>query len=724
MKSRADFYFQTSVNLLLATGFFTLASTGKVDLPSMLCFAAAYTAYVVGGFRRRVWLLSAGRVSFFSKIYILVFLLDLWWLSKSFVDAAIHLLIFIQILKFFSEKKDRDYFYMILIAFMELLAAAAMTISPSFSVAFLVFLALVISSLMSFEIKRSQELYAERRSHPPRGETSSLARSGNGTRRLYGALAAASAIMSLGIVAFAALFFFALPRVEAGFFTRLNTNTQSITGFSSLVQFGAVGSLKKNMAVVMRVRVEGDPRDFDGVKWRGIALNWFEGNSWRRKTEGDTKSVLKDGRGGYRLLPEQVPPPHRLVQYQILLEPISTEVLFAAARARLVLTSARLRMDTGETLSTDYHPYSRVRYNVISDIAPPWASSLRKAGTEYPPNFEEDYLSLPEFDRRIHELARNITRAETNNYDRARSVESYLKENYGYTLDLPSTRELDPVGQFLFESRRGHCEYFASSMAILLRTLGIPSRVVNGFQTGEYNAVGKDFIVREADAHSWVEVFFPGYGWVAFDPTPAVIPPHRSAAWVALNHYLDALELFWINWIVGFDSFRQIVLFQGLQNGTLAVKYGLEQLWLTWTTRLSDFYQATFLSPQASLKRSQLLTHLGQKFLWGLGLLAVFAGPWAIGRFVRHRRLLRSPRPHLVAEVFSKWLRALARRGFDRHPCQTPLEFSQSISDARLRSSAIELATLYNRLRFDPSRLDAQAYLSFRSRLQMEIKNL
>ncbi|MGB7623911.1 MAG: DUF4129 domain-containing protein, partial [Terriglobia bacterium] len=147
-------------------------------------------------------------------------------------------------------------------------------------------------------------------------------------------------------------------------------------------------------------------------------------------------------------------------------------------------------------------------------------------------------------------------------------------------------------------------------------------------------------------------------------------------------------------------------------------------LWLTWTTRLSDFYLETFFSPQASLKRMQLLTYLGQKFLWGLGLLAVFAGPWAIGRVVRRRRLLRSPRPHLVAEVFSKWLRALARRGFDRHPCQTPLEFSQSITDARLRSSAIELATLYNRLRFDPSRLDAQAYLSFKSRLQMEIKNL
>jgi protein-glutamine gamma-glutamyltransferase len=541
---------------------------------------------------------------------------------------------------------------------------------------------------------------------------------------LYSALAAASSLLSLGIVAIAGLFFFVLPRVGAGFFTRLNSSTQPITGFSSTVQFGAVGSLKKNMTVVMRVRFEGDPHELEGVKWRGIALNWFEGNSWRRKLESDMRLVMRDGRGSYRLLPEQVPPPHRLVQYQILLEPVSTEVLFAAARARLVQTSARVRMDTGESLSTDYHPYSRVRYNVVSDIAPPLASSLRAAGTDYPANFEEDYVGLPELDPRIGELARDITRTETNNYDRALRVERYLKENYGYTLDLPPARERDPVGQFLFESRRGHCEYFASSMAILLRTLGIPSRVVNGFQTGEYNAVGKDFIVREADAHSWVEVFFPGYGWAAFDPTPSVTPPDRSAAWMALSHYLDALELFWINWIVGFDSFRQIVLFQGLQNGALSVKYGLERLWLAWSTRLADFIRTTFLSPQASFKRSHLLTQLGQEFLWGLGLLGILTGLWAAGRFVRRRRLVRSPDPHLVAEAFSQWLRALSRRGYDRRPSQTPLEFSRAINDTRVRTSALELAALYNRLRFDPSCLDAQTYLTFRSRLQMEIKNL
>ncbi|MBZ5536958.1 MAG: transglutaminaseTgpA domain-containing protein [Acidobacteriia bacterium] len=724
MKSRADIYFQSSVNLLLAVGFFTLASTGKVDLPSILGFSLAYAAYLYLGLKGRALLFEADRVSFFSKVYIAVFLLDMWWLSKSFVDAAIHLLIFIQILKFFSEKKDKDYFYLIGIAFMELLAAAAMTINASFFVAFLVFLTLVISTLTSFEIKRSQQSLSTSAPQQLKEGSNHSGAANMGTRRLYGALAAASATLSIGIVATAVFFFFALPRVGAGFFSRLNAPVQSLTGFSTSVQFGAVGSLKRNMTIVMRVQVEGDPRQFEGVKWRGIALNGFMGNSWRRTFQIDSGRLPRDAGGNYQVLPEQIPPPHRLVRYRVLLEPISSEVMFAAARARAIQTQAQVRVDKGDSFTTTYHPYSRIRYDVVSDIGSPPASTLRNTGTEYPPEFVQDYLDLPAVDTRISELAMKITRADTNSYDRARSVERYLRENFGYTLDLPAVQEQDPIAQFLFETRRGHCEYFATSMAILLRTLGIPSRVINGFQTGEYNAVGKDFIVRQADAHSWVEVFFPGYGWVAFDPTPAVAPPKQSAAWITLNHYLDALELFWINWIVGYDAFRQVTLFQGLQRRTLLFKNGMEQSWSAWTTAATNYLQKTFFSAQSFPGQPGFWAHREQEFLWGGGGLLALLGSWGLWRLVCRRRLVRSPHPHLVTETFSQWLRTLARHGFHRRPCQTPLEFSQSINDAQIRAAAIEIATLYNALRYDPSRLNAQTYLSFRTRLHFEISNL
>lgn len=425
MKSRADVYFQTSVNLLLAVGFFTLASTGRVDFPSILVFSLAYSVYLYLGLKRRSFHLPAERVSLFSKVYIAVFLLDMAWLSRSFVEAAIHLLIFIQILKFFSEKKDKDYFYLIGIAFMELLAAAAMTINASFFVAFLAFLTLVISTLTSFEIKRSQQ---ELSAGAPRKADDGAARlvaAPIRPRRLYGALAAASATLSIGIVASAVLFFFALPRVGAGFFSRLNSPTQSLTGFSTTVQFGSVGSLKKNLSIVMRVKVEGDPRQFEGVKWRGIALNWFIGNSWRRSLEIDPGKLSRDASASYHVLPEQIPPPHRLVRYQVFLEPISTEVLFAAARARAIQIQAQVRMNKGDSFVMIRQPYTRIRYDAVSDIGPPPATTLRQAGTDYPPDFGEDYLALPAIDPRIPDLAMRMTRGDTNNYDRARSVDRY-----------------------------------------------------------------------------------------------------------------------------------------------------------------------------------------------------------------------------------------------------------------------------------------------------------
>ncbi len=131
------------------------------------------------------------------------------------------------------------------------------------------------------------------------------------------------------------------------------------------------------------------------------------------------------------------------------------------------------------------------------------------------------YLQLPEdLDPRIANLATEITAKGKSTLEKAAMVETYLKRNYKYTLNLVWTPGPQPVSTFLFDAKSGHCEYFASSMVILLRTAGIPTRLINGFLMGEYNPVGQDFIVRESDAHSWVEVYVPARGWVEFDPTP------------------------------------------------------------------------------------------------------------------------------------------------------------------------------------------------------------
>ena len=114
----------------------------------------------------------------------------------------------------------------------------------------------------------------------------------------------------------------------------------------------------------------------------------------------------------------------------------------------------------------------------------------------------------------------------------------------------------DPLANFLFERKQGHCEYFASSMAVMLRSLGIPARLVNGFRTGEFNDLTSQYVVRASNAHSWVEVFFPGYGWIAFDPTPGASIQVRTG-WSRIGLYMDAMASFWRDWVVNYDAGHQ-----------------------------------------------------------------------------------------------------------------------------------------------------------------------
>ena len=171
----------------------------------------------------------------------------------------------------------------------------------------------------------------------------------------------------------------------------------------------------------------------------------------------------------------------------------------------------------------------------------------------------DEYLKLPPLDVRISKLAEEITAQAPNNYEKAVALERYLSTHFGYTLELPRTLARDPLANFLFERKRGHCEYFASSMAVMLRSLRIPSRIVTGFRGGEFNDLTGQYVVRASDAHSWVEAYFPGFGWISFDPTPAGSVPARTG-WSRLQLYLDAAASFWREWIINYDVSHQRTL--------------------------------------------------------------------------------------------------------------------------------------------------------------------
>jgi hypothetical protein len=302
----------------------------------------------------------------------------------------------------------------------------------------------------------------------------------------------------------------------------------------------------------------------------------------------------------------------------------------------------------------------------------------------------------PGLDARIPELAKQTTARANNSYDKARAIENFLRSRFGYTLNLVGKPGNDPLAHFLFVTRAGHCEYFASAMTILLRTLDIPAREVNGFLPGEYNDLAGDYIVRASDAHSWVEVYFPGSGWVTFDPTPPAT--ENSGLLSRLAKYIDWFELSWNEWVINYDFGHQVQMAQTLQRSSR-----------NWTQSLRAWFERAQIYNRQRLKSMQLRHGiLGLLLPLALILLLVALRYNLIGKAMRRLRLywqLHTPEspqanPLLASRLYAELLRLLERHGFARRAAQTPLEFSSSVQTPALAPTVSEFTRIYSNARY------------------------
>jgi protein-glutamine gamma-glutamyltransferase len=415
------------------------------------------------------------------------------------------------------------------------------------------------------------------------------------------------------------------------------------------------------------------------------------------------------GGGRFWLAQTNRPPkaswPAQSIHYRVLMEPLVSNVFFLAPTAKLLQGNYRLlSMDNGDAVF-DLDPEHPVgRYEATSDIAQPGVAELRAASQDYPPEILLNYLQLPRVDGRVTALATQVTASSSNNYDRAAAIELDLRKTFGYTLQLPSAVPRDPVANFLFERKQGHCEYFASAMAIMLRTLGIPSRVVNGFRTGEFNDLTSQYLVRASNAHSWVEAYFPGYGWIDFDPTPAA-PAQMHTGWSRSMLYMDALASFWRDWVINYDAGHQYNL------GREATRNGAE-----WFQRLREWAARKHDRLLGGARRTQR-TLADSPMEWGIGgavvvlLLGIAANTRRLWRGLRSRRLAARPErsPSLAATIwYERMTRMLARKGLPKSPAHTPAEFLVGIQDEAMRESVAKFTRHYESARFGGSADDAQ----------------
>jgi transglutaminase-like putative cysteine protease len=689
-------YFEVSLLLTLATAFVTVAMTGKLDFVSTVVVSIALGLKLWSYSREVDFSLSPRTVTRISIFYIFFYALDFLTspgpgLLDKMLTATVHLVLFTTVIKIFSARTYRDYGYLATLSFMMMLACAILTVGTTFLIFFGFYIILAISTFISYEIKRGME--AARRA--PEGPYRKPRQNRTAVER---ALMKAAVGLAVGIFLLGAVLFFVIPRYRTGFLTALSAQSQNITGFSETVNLGDIRKILRSPMVVMRVTVEGDPRQFQGVKWRGVGLTSFDGTHWfNDNTEqipitpaSEQRIVLPRAEGWQSRS-------HHPLRYHVLRSALSTDVLFAASTPQEIAGRFRLvNVDETGSLHSPQYAFVPVAYDVVSESGLPSVRELQRASTDYPEDIRLVYLRLPDLDPKVADLARQVTASATNNYDRAAAIRNYLRSNFRYTLDPSAIEPKDPIVSFLFKSRSGFCEYFAASMAVMLRTLNIPSRLVNGFQTGSYNRVGKDFVVRARDAHSWVEVYFPKYGWVTFDPTPADPNPIRAGAW---DDYLDALSLFWSEWVINYDFSHQIRLARQVEQTSrnfqqefvgytdqfkrraVQAAYAIES-WLMSHKLLMFLIMVTMLAALVAGEKGGSLAEI--RFFW----------LWKFGR----RELTLSP--HQATMSYQRLLKTLRKKGYLKPTALTPWEFAKSLAGTRLGSDVGEFTRLYNLLRY------------------------
>ena len=710
-------HFEISLYFLLLISVLTLVSTGKLDLFSILVFPAAMLLKGYRWWHGKGPEISNRTATLLTVVYFAFFPVDLWVISRiqaagaqnpglyAALLATVHLMLFATVIRLYSATATRDYLFLAVLAFAAMLASAILTVDTVFLAFFLIFLGLAVSTFVGLEMWRSAQ-----------GTVTRPVETGTGpARRLHNALAITSAGVALGSLAAGAVIFMILPRFSGGYLSGFNLQPTLVSGFSDDVELGQIGEIKKSSMVVMRVTVDGGLNAARGVHWRGVALTRFDGKRWYNEPHEPTTLTPASEEGWFRIRPTTAGGKRTGVgiHYTVLLEPIGTTALFFAneaesirggftggvARGAFAPRRAYLLEDFTGSIFNPYHSYARMEYEANSIVPTPPPAAVRLAGTAYPAEIRDLYLQLPALDSRIPELARQISARDTNPHDQARSVEAYLRSHYGYTLDLTGPPQNDPLAYFLFQKRAGHCEYFASAMTVMLRTLGIPSRYINGFQTGEYNDVAGDLVVRASDAHSWVEAYFPGFGWLTFDPTPPSNekPPSLLAR---LSHYWDWFELQWSEWVINYDFMHQITVAQNLGR--------ISRDWAEWIQ--TNFSQArdTATEKLKHWEHKALHAPTGRTAVFGL-FVAVFVGglflrPEIRGRLLAlwHMRILpaRVITPHLATIQYNEMLRLLERRGIRKTPGQTPMEFAVALPDGNLAEPVLELTSLYQAARF------------------------
>ncbi len=730
-----DRYFRTSSYCLFAISFFMLVATRQLDwICPVLYVAALMFGWEVDAGKSK-WKVSSTLTSILMLVFLPFPFIDWLVLHTNPIVALVHFIFFASAMKLIQTKRNRDWIWLYVVSFFQMLLAAGMMIDTSFFVLLMMFLFCAVSTLVSYEMRRAQLQSQEVTTVEYWRETETTHQGLSQPRwRMLGYFSGVTLAL---ILLLATPLFLAMPRIALK-----NSGVgwmpgNTLSGFSDTVTLGEVGQLKLNPKLVMRVRVSQPPEQNSSLRWRGVTLDQYDGKSWRDSTSrtatGRLQAIQVPRRGNTYWVDEATQYNHsqalRFVTRQTFyLEPLETPTIFAASKPLWIEGLNSLWKDGGDGLWTSHHAMNRIVYTVESDTRTPNDSELQKNDDRnYDPEITSRYLQIPRnFDGRVATLSSEITRNSKTVIESARLIEAHLRSKYSYSLNLRRADEsLDPIVDFLFNVRAGHCEYFASSMTLMLRTQGIPARVVNGFQTGEYTNISEFYTVRQSDAHSWVEIYFPEYGWIAFDPTPAAGLSQYETNWASmLRQYSDAVEMFWLERVIGFGVEEQEAI--AFRTQRLITNYQRDAgAWFAHAkARINAIIKA--LRGEDKLTNLDGVALLREAFLHPL-MLGVYAFSFAAVGFVLWRKNARSWQRRSKEDAqasaivfYQEMIETLRRKGYHRTVEQTPKEFAEAL----MLPAVTDITSIYQRVRFGQATIDeleiAQVELALKELREMK----
>ncbi len=630
----------------------------------------------------------------------LIFLIDMTAISRELLRAGIHFLVILLDIKLFTLHQRRDYRHLYAISLMAILASAALTTDVGYVPIFVCYLLAAVWSLLLYHLTKETSLDLPLPAGSGRPDTPSPAYVTGSFFWLTNGIAAMTFALTLAI-------FFLLPRISAGMLQKSSGEGLKTTGFSERVDLGMIGSVKEDPHVVMRVELPDQPAAVkERLYLRGVAYDRYDGSSWSTSSrQRRSLGLIADGTfavrsGSSRTLPSLSEP----LRQDILLEALDTSVLFAAPFAEFITGEfPGVQADGMTGLHLPFPVSSRIRYSVTSRERHVIADEQIAQGLDYSGSIRDRYLQLPELSGRMAELAQQVAGTAATPYDKTIAIRHHLLTSYRYSLDTGTTVSTRPIEDFLFTRKTGYCEHYATAMVLMLRSLGVPARLVTGFLATEWNEYGSYYTVRQRDAHAWVEVYFPHSGWITMDPTPDSSAASSLSAWDEFQRIGESFRLQWDRVFIRYSARDQLAVVYSLRDGSDSARDHLSH----WMTMIKSI---------ASNALERLGTHARTMNLFILGLLTILlaAGLAFLLIMIRrswwdahpsHRAAIRKQQH--IAQLYRKMLDVAARKGLTKYPTSTPMEFVQVVRRdwSEAASMVAELTAMYCRGRFGPSAL-------------------